>query len=351
MKRIYFPVLSLFVLSVLFSCHKNSVPYTQSGNWVTKSQLNGPARSEAVSFVVDDFAYVGTGWDGQNTRYTDFWRYDPVNNVWSQVTSMPDSAFRSSAVAFAANGKGYVGTGYDGFNYLKDFYELDLVANTWTRKADFPGSARYEAVAFGLGALGYVGTGFDGFNALKDFYQYDPSSDSWTDIGFSGNKRYGAVTFTNENKAYLVTGINSGVLQYDFWVFDPASDTAKWAQLRNINNSSTDAYDDAYTTIARSNGSAFIANGYAYISTGDNVSNNNTTWQYTFPNAPTNADHWDEKTPFEGPPTTGAVGFSLSSSTQGGGYIATGRSAPGQAGASDYLREFYPNETENPNDN
>ena len=351
MKRIYFPVLSLFVLVTLLSCHKNSVPYTQSGNWVTMSQLNGPARSEAVSFVIGNFAYVGTGWDGQNTRYSDFWKYDPVNNIWSQVASMPDSAARSSAVGFATGDKGYVGTGYDGFNYLKDFYELDAASNTWSRKADFLGSARYEAVAFGLGALGYVGTGFDGSNALKDFYQYNPATDTWTDIGFSGNKRYGAVTFTNDNKAYLVTGINSGVMQYDFWVFDPNSVEAKWTQLRNINNASTEAYDDAYTTIARWNGSAFVAAGYAFISTGDNISNNNTTWQYTFPNATTDADTWKEKTPFEGPPTTGAVGFSLSSSTEGGGYIGTGRSAPGQAGASDYLREFYPNQTQNPNDN
>jgi Galactose oxidase, central domain len=346
MKRIYFHVFSLFCLTVLFSCHKNSVPYTQQGNWVTMSQLNGPARSEAVSFVINNFAYLGTGWDGLNTRYSDFWKYDPVNNIWLQVASMPDSAARSSGVGFTANGKGYVCTGYNGFYYLKDLYELDPDSNAWVRKADFPGSARYESVAFGIDAFGYVGTGFDGSNALKDFYKYDPSIDTWTDIGFSGNKRYGGVAFVYNNKGYVVTGVNSGVMQNDFWVFDPASDTAKWAQLRNITNTSTDAYDDGYTTIVRWNGSAFIANGKAYISTGENISNNNTTWEYTF-----NGDTWAEKSPFEGPPTTGAVGFSLSSSTQGGGYIGTGRSAAGQAAASDYLREFYPDQALNPNDN
>ncbi|MEJ0080716.1 MAG: kelch repeat-containing protein [Puia sp.] len=60
----------------------------------------GPARSEAVSFVIDNFAYVGTGWDGLNTRFTDFWKYDPVNNVWSQVTSMPDSTAREFSSSF-----------------------------------------------------------------------------------------------------------------------------------------------------------------------------------------------------------------------------------------------------------
>src|ERR1700680_533032 len=116
MKRIYFNLFSVFFLFTLFSCGKNSIPYTQDGDWAAESQLNGPARSEAVSFVINNFAYVGTGWDGLNTRYTDFWKYDPAGNVWSQVTSMP-GAGRSSAIAFSANGKGYVGTGYDGFNY------------------------------------------------------------------------------------------------------------------------------------------------------------------------------------------------------------------------------------------
>jgi hypothetical protein len=355
MKRIYFRLFSLFILGTLFSCHSTSIPYSQSGNWVTMSQLNGPARSEAVSFVIDNLAYIGTGWDGLNTRFTDFWKYDPVQNTWSQVTSMPDSTARSSAVGFAAAGKGYVGTGYNGFNYLSDFYEYDPATGNWTRKADYAGSARYEAVAFGLGDQGYVGTGFDGSNALKDFYQYNPAADTWTDIGFSGNKRYGAVTFTYHNKAYLVTGVNSGVMQVDFWVFDPASDTAKWAQLRNISNTSTDSYDDAYTTIVRWNGSAFVGTSggkpYAYISTGENISSNLTTWQYWFPDGSSSGDTWAEKSPFEGPPTTGAVGFTLPSTTGGGGYIATGRSNTGQANASDFLREFYPDETLNPNDN
>jgi hypothetical protein len=343
MKRIYFPVYSLFVLFTLFSCHKNSVPYTQSGNWVTESQLNGPARSEAVSFVIGNFAYLGTGWDGLNTRYADFWRYDPANNIWGQVSSMPDSAARSSGVGFTASNKGYVGTGYsNSLVYLNDLYEFDPAMNAWTKKTNFPGSPRYEAVAFGIGDFGYVGTGFDGSNALKDFYKYDPATDTWSDIGFSGNKRFGAVAFTYNNKAYVVTGVNSGVMQTDFWVFNPATDTAKWSELNHISNYSSDSFDDSYTTIARWNGAAFVVGDFAFISTGENGIYLTYTWQYDFAQ-----DIWTEKTPFEGPPTTGAVGFNVS----GLGFIGTGRSAPGQAGASDYLRQFQPNVTQNPNDN
>src|SRR5882724_3503426 len=242
-------LLSFFLEFTLFYCHKTNVPYTQDGNWITRSQLNGPARSEAVSFTINDVAYLGTGWDGLNKRYTDFWQYNVDNDTWSQVASMDSAGGRSSAVGFSANGKGYVGTGYDGFNYLKDFWEFDPAGNTWTRKADFIGSARYGAVGFGIGNLGYLGTGFDGSNATKDFFKYDPSSDTWTDIGFSGNKRYSAVTFVYHDKAYLVTGINSGATVNDFWVFDPAVADANWQQLRHIINYSSDNYDDAYANI------------------------------------------------------------------------------------------------------
>jgi hypothetical protein len=57
------------------------------------------------------------------------------------------------------------------------------------------------------------------------------------------------------------------------------------------------------------------------------------------------------KTPFEGPAVTGAVGYSLYSTTGGGGFISTGRSAGGQAGSSDFVWEFFPDQTKNPNDN
>lgn len=342
MKRIYIPVLSVFGLITLFSCHKNTIPYTQDGNWVTRSQLNGPARSEAVEFTIGDNPYLGTGWDGLNKRYRDFWKYDATNDVWTQVASMPDSTERSSAVAFTAAGKGYVGTGYDGFSYLSDFYQYDPATDTWTKKGSFPGGARYEAVAFGIGDYGYLGTGFDGNNALKDFYRYDPASDSWLDIGFSGNKRYGAVTFLYNNKAYLVTGVNSGTTVNDFWVFDPSLPSANWKELRHITNYSSDAYDDGYTNIVRNNAAAFVIGDKGYISTGENGVALTFTWEYDFA-----TDVWVEKSNFEGPPTTGAVGFNV----LGKGYIATGRSAPGQASASDFLREFQPGVVLNPNDN
>jgi hypothetical protein len=354
MNPVYLPVYPFLILSVLFSCRQPPLPYTYSGDWAIESQLTGPGRSEAVAFLINDVAYLGTGWDGLYTHYNDFWKYNPVNGSWTQVASMPAGTERSSAIGFSINNKGYVGTGYDGTHYLNDFYQYDPISDSWTKKAPFAGSPSYEAIAFGIAHMGYAGTGFDGTTVQNDFYQYDPSLDSWTALGFNGNARYGAVAWVYDNQGYIVTGVNSGVMQTDFWVFDPTNKPT-WTALRPVYNFSSDPYDDGYVTIARWNAAAFVAGNQAYICTGENSETgmyNSDSWEYdmTISNG-TRIDLWLEKTPFEGPARTGAVGFSLNSENGGGGFLVTGRTSPGLAGASAELWQFFPSIPPNPNDN
>src|SRR5674476_1180928 len=89
--------LSIIISFGIISCHKGSSTSTTIGNWVSKSDLDGVARSEAVSFVVNDTAYIGTGYDG-NVRLNDLWQYDAVKNFWTQKADFPGVP-RSSAVA------------------------------------------------------------------------------------------------------------------------------------------------------------------------------------------------------------------------------------------------------------
>lgn len=330
-------LLCLSIVSIItfeISCKGSSASTTLTGNWVTESDLDGVARSEAVSFVINDTAYIGTGYDG-NIRLNDLWQYDAVKNYWTQKADLPGTP-RSSAIAFTAAGKGYVGTGFDGVNKLKDMWQYDPLTDTWTQKNDFAGSARYDAVAFGILDKGYVSTGFDG-NYLKDFWQYDPVTDSWTLIpGLGGSKRMAAVAFVHDNKGYIVTGTNNGTPVNDFWSFDPS--TGDWTELRQIANISADSYDDTYTDIIRSNAVGFIIGDKAYITTGENGSLLSTTWEYDFA-----TDLWTSKQAFEGAARTGAVAFSVSI----GGYVTTGRSS---TFPFDDLRVFHPTEAYNAND-
>jgi N-acetylneuraminic acid mutarotase len=336
LKRI--TLLGISGISLLIgSCTKTSSTSTDtSGNWVKRSDFEGVTRSEAVSFVIGDTAYIGTGYDGTN-RLGDLWAYDQVNNFWHQEAHMPGTG-RSSAIAFTAAGSGYIATGYDGLNMLQDVWQYSPANNSWSKKNDFAGGARYDAVGFSISDKGYVSTGYDG-NYLKDLWQYDPASDLWAQqITLGGSKRSAAVAFVYNNKAYVCTGSNNGSTTgvNDLWVYDPTA-TPVWTEKRKISNVSTDAYDDAYAII-RNNAVAFVMNGKGYITTGENGAVLNDTWEYDFTN-----DLWVKKTAFEGVARTGATAFSIKDR----GYVLTGRSS---STPFDDIREFLPLDAYNAND-
>ena len=332
---------SYFVLIVIIgfagaSCHKSSTqdPLT-IGNWVKRSTFDGVGRSGAVSFVIGDTAYVGTGYPGNaqsggTAQLGDLWKYDIDNNYWIQRATLPGIG-RREAVAFSANGKGYITTGFDGVNRLKDTWEFDPLKNTWMQKTDFPGTARMDAVAFGINNKGYVTTGND-LTDVKDFWMYDPATDTWTQkTSMGGTKRSGASAFVYKNQAYVVGGTNVGAVVTDFWMYDAATD--KWSEKRAIANLNADTYDDNYgTLIGRSGAVTFVINDKAYLCTGiiGGVMQRS-VWEYDFA-----TDLWVVRTSWEGLETTQAIGFTLKNR----GFLGLGRN---NTYYFDDFREFLPN--------
>ncbi|RHJ80322.1 kelch repeat-containing protein [Parabacteroides sp. AM08-6] len=286
------------------------------GNWVRVSDFDGLARYDAAAFSIGNKGYIVGGYTGSPSigRLSDLWEYDMDNDAWTQKANFPGVP-RNSAVAFTVDGKGYIGTGYDdNENKLNDFYEYNPTTNTWTKKADFPGSARYAAVGFGVAGKGYIGAGYDG-NYLKDFYSFDPSANSWTQIvSIGGTKRMGATSFVIDDIAYVCCGINNGTYEDDFWKYNPS--TGQWTQLRDISDSSDEDYDDDYN-IVRMYGSAFVIDGVAYLTCGEQGSVRGDTWKY-YPST----DLWEQVHNFKGSTRTLSVAFSNGSR----GFIATGKS-------------------------
>jgi N-acetylneuraminic acid mutarotase len=324
---------ALFSGLFFVSCSNDNDDDDLVGNWIKKSAFDGPARSSATSFVIGDYAYVATGYTGDE-YLKDLWVYDSNGDYWEQKANFTGVG-RSSASAFTLNGKGYIGLGYDGTNRLKDFYQYDPSNNSWTQKADFEGTARYGAVGFQAAGKAFFGTGYDG-NYLKDFYQYDDTANTWTLVnGFGGNKRRNATVFVISDKAYLVTGINNGVYQEDFWEFDPTANT--WTRKRDIDKDTDDDYswNDDYA-ITRSNASGFSMNGLGYVVGGENIK---TAWEYN-----PSTDLWTERTAMEGATRTDAVGFAINNR----GFYLLGR-----VGSSyfDDVWEFKPQDEQSDDDN
>ncbi len=291
------------------------------GHWLELSPFPGYPREGAVSFVINDIAYLGSGYDGDN-YLSDFWAYDRTTNNWTQVASIgstDDSVYypRWKATAFTSGSKGYVGTGYNGETNLNDFWEFNPNTNEWTQKTDFPGSARYGTIGFAIENKGYIGTGYDG-SCLNDFYEYCPSTDTWQKISnMSGTGRKEAAVFVIDDTAYVCIGIdNNGTYLSDLWKFHPSF--SGWKELRGIEDISDEGYDDDYD-IVRKSAVAFSIGSYGYIATGGTTGNAGTDcWQYN----PVE-DLWEEKHEFEGTRRFDAVGFAIGYR----GYLATGKNS------------------------
>lgn len=293
----------VFVSAIVAGCSNDDDSSEDIGNWITSTVFDGAARSSAVVFTNGDFAYVGTGYNGDD-YLKDFWRYNINEGYWEQIADLPGEP-RSSAVAFTLNGCGYVGTGYNGTDQLKDFYRYDIVAATWSQVASLPGAARRAAISFSSGTAGYVGSGFDGLNDRKDFWKYNPQTDSWSEsYGFGGGKRREAVSFTIDGTVYFGTGISNGTRLKDFWKFDTS--TESWTRLGDLDEDDND--------IPRAQGVAFAIGSYGYICGGDT---GNTVWEYN----PAN-DSWDSKTGIEAATRVDAIGFSNGSR----GFVSLGKS-------------------------
>src|SRR6266566_6207750 len=156
-------------LFLLYACTKTGSSTTIVGNWINRFDFDGVGRTNGVSFVIGNFAYITTGYGGSGNvgtnsdRLADIWKYNVDNNSWTRMVDLPDTAARSNAAGFATSTKGYIvgGLNRDGITRMKDTWEFDPTANTWTKKTDFTGSARYDAVGFGIGETGYITTGYD----------------------------------------------------------------------------------------------------------------------------------------------------------------------------------------------
>ena len=201
------------------------------GKWTKLTDLSGPGRFVAVSFVIGNKGYIGTGFSSQS-KLKDFYVYDPAVNSWTRIADIP-AQVRSQAVGFSVLNKGYVVTGSDNNNNLKEVWEYDPVANTWVRKADFPGTKRYDAAGFSIGSKGYMGTGFTDLSPgqqqqLKDWWEYDPLTDTWTQKkDFPGGTRNLATALSYGDFGYLGLGLERN----DWWQYQPTTDT--WVKKKD----------------------------------------------------------------------------------------------------------------------
>ena len=276
------------------------------GTWTEK--VSFPThRWAAVAFSIGEYGYAGTG-AGNDSALSDFWRYDPKNDVWQEIASMP-TVGRYGAFSFVIDRLGYVGLGitndnpdnhehdnelwvydpaYDKwgrkenvphlvFSYgtLKsfsigahgylvapynpsNFFQYDPETDTWTPRSNYPGNGGIGTVALSIGNKGYIGSGFGGNNFTDEFWEYDPETDTWAQkADIPGPLRDYGTGFSIGNCGYIGLGWGSGVAYNDFWEYHQPTNT--WRQIADCNYFSANAF-------------AMTIRGKGYVGTGNSYS-------------------------------------------------------------------------------
>ena len=210
------------------------------------------SRMNAVAFVLDGKAYVGTG----NTlsagniqkNLDDFWTYDPLADHWDTIPRLPvlDTSGqvlalgRRSATSFVIGNRAYVMGGYRSDQnlvgisglLLSDCQAYDPALHQWLPMARFPGEPRSDAAAFVLGRRAFVGLGYGATGGfLSDWWSFNPDAGprgAWEKVGphFEPG-RADACAFALQNQGYLFGGRTikptntgySGFILGDAWLF------------------------------------------------------------------------------------------------------------------------------------
>lgn len=201
--------------------------YNQGTNsWIQVADFGGNARYAAPAFAIGTNGYVGTGYDQVAPRYQDFWEYNSLTDTWSQKADFLGGPVEQG-VGFAIGNYGYMGTGWNS-SATDAFYKYDPLNDVWTPIAPLP-TAATSATCFVLNNLGYVGTGsmtYPAVNFFNHFWSYTPGTNTWTAIAdCSPTPRFNAVAFSIDNAGYCGTG---GYMNFnnhdtlDFWKYAPS---------------------------------------------------------------------------------------------------------------------------------
>jgi hypothetical protein len=121
------------------------------------------------TFSVENLGYLGLA--GQNS----FWRYDPNENNWQQLTP-----FENNLGFYIANmvidGTPFLGYAFNDKSQLFRIMKYDINSDKWRIYASMPVEEMYSYVSFSIDGLGYMFNTFEAnFTTKREIVIFDPS--------------------------------------------------------------------------------------------------------------------------------------------------------------------------------
>lgn len=181
-----------------------------NNQWTELPALPSLGRGGSSCFVVEDTAYI-IGGRTSSTAIAEVWAYSIHEQTWEQKNDLPfGERWKGSGISHQNNG--YFGFGRkDDDQLYSDFYRYDAVNDDWIALENLPSDERCYAqftvfedkivTLFGLG---------DNNTYLNDVWSYDEGANSWTALTTFPNEAIkGGVAFANQHSIYYSTGITA----------------------------------------------------------------------------------------------------------------------------------------------
>jgi N-acetylneuraminic acid mutarotase len=190
--------------------------------WTQKANFPNIGRNHPAMVNVGDKIFIGCG--SNNTgNLGDWWEYDIPNDVWQQKIDLPAND-RHHPFYFGIGNYAYVGFGHGSVigpgsnpnsnsNIYNDFYRYDPSNDSWLQLSDFPSESRVAGTQFSYNGKGYILSG-DGDNHgpldSGEFWEYETSNDSWLQLNsHPGDAIWAPGNFVIDCNVYFLLGQNN----------------------------------------------------------------------------------------------------------------------------------------------
>ena len=190
--------------------------------WTQKANFPNIGRNHPAMVNVGDKIFIGCG--SNNTgNLGDWWEYDIPNDVWQQKIDLPAND-RHHPFYFGIGNYAYVGFGHGSVigpgsnpnsnsNIYNDFYRYDPSNDSWLQLTDFPSESRVAGTQFSYNGKGYILSG-DGDNhgplSSGEFWEYETSNDSWLQLNsHPGDAIWAPGNFVIDCNVYFLLGQNN----------------------------------------------------------------------------------------------------------------------------------------------
>lgn len=195
-----------------FNIDKN---FNLANVWSQVAPFTGGLRSGGIAFSLKDKGYYGLGKSssrGEDKYYNDLWQYDPTTDKWSHLNNFPSTGL-DMAISFVIDDVAYVALGryYDqsinGYNTTT--YAYEVATDNWKKMQPFPGIGRTGSVSFVANGKGYVVGGYREKEAYtNEIWCFDPQNNSWSQKNNFPLALTGCFTFTLNGEVYVGGGYN-----------------------------------------------------------------------------------------------------------------------------------------------